>query len=1148
MAVLLSIPVLMLQDVMAQVEPVAIKSVLILNERGETTQNLQWWEELDNGKFQIRGKYKANLTPYIADNNKNFVNDIVTETRDIIQIESATASIVYDKNACAMSVFEGGMITLFKTPLILSDSWIVETARTGGNNWIIDPVNNEKCITILIENRTGTFIESTKQDSASLFVVTHAKYDDTEGIETILKITNEDFLRLDQKFGFTQSIILNSDVTIQNDPDNSRIFITNGTESLILGYKKARGQLWNIDTTINDRITFDYKNSTQILGFGETRTLDPIFENASAFTRRAFTAAGAGNCNSLADGGFNASPQIRIQQTTGVCRFGMMEIDLSGAETDWSVVNATIEWDAVASISNSRNCEWGPINIQPSIAADSSDMIVSILSGSPSTLATSQCTSVTSNINTTLTAAGLTDLDAAIDASQSWFGLGYRFDNNARDASDRFSSLGTATVGFEFEYSVGVFNGGPPIAQQAIGLNNSIGVTWLPNNATSINSYTIFNSSDSVTYAAETQTADNSTFYYIDLNGVNGTYRIAAESLNNGTNATTNAAFRDSLPSQITDLTSDGASDNEIILNFTFAGDGSNGINNYEYRFSNDTLVTWRALNDTIGFIYTPISYFKFDGDIHDSMNTTHVLLLDAGTSNFTEGSNSTTNGLSAYFDTATHYDVGIEGNYDFLRTETWTVAAWVNSTSSAITQILGTSNGIAATDTGYRIYHDGNDFVCEFADGAVELSNTNARNIDDGESHFVVCTYDGSSTALVNYVDGIQDTSSTAGPLTASTDSGNNLKIGGQTDDSNLFLGDIDEVRIFDDTLIQQDIDDLFVNNSPPTRANHTGLVRGDTFDYQVRACNDLGCGLWSANVTGSTFHDPTVTITQAQTIVGDAIGLDIDIQLTAGSPAPFTLDILRIDNFSSTEHTNNTDITIAVGQTISYETIYDRGLDDLANQNYTAFFTVNNSTGTDFDFNGTSIFNTGEYDPNYFTSVQGNHQVNYTVQRDSDGDELNLKVNRFPITFEINCNYKQDLFSDGTWSNHTSIGYLNDSQVVQPTRTTIITCYNPDDILFTTLSSGNTNATLAIVDFVGTLGDFAGVNLIFIFIVFLGAIFTGRSAPVGIIIVVASLGTMGVMGFFPDQNNDPIITGVTWGLIVFLAALGVFMGKRFF
>ena len=74
--------------------------------------------------------------------------------------------------------------------------------------------------------------------------------------------------------------------------------------------------------------------------------------------------------------------------------------------------------------------------------------------------------------------------------------------------------------------------------------------------------------------------------------------------------------------------------------------------------------------------------------------------------------------------------------------------------------------------------------------------------------------------------------------------------------------------------------------------------------------------------------------------------------------------------------------------------------------------------------------------------------------------------------------------------------------------------------------------------------MGDLFGVNMIFIFIIAMAAIFTGKSAPMGVIFIAVTLGVMAYLGYL-DFGNDAL-NSATWALIIITAILGVFLGKR--
>jgi len=68
-----------------------------------------------------------------------------------------------------------------------------------------------------------------------------------------------------------------------------------------------------------------------------------------------------------------------------------------------------------------------------------------------------------------------------------------------------------------------------------------------------------------------------------------------------------------------------------------------------------------------------------------------------------------------------------------------------------------------------------------------------------------------------------------------------------------------------------------------------------------------------------------------------------------------------------------------------------------------------------------------------------------------------------------------------------------------------------------------------------------------VFVFVIGIAAVFTGRSAQMGIIFIAVTLGIMAYLGYisfdFDPENNSNIIT---WTLIIIIAVLGAFIGKR--
>ena len=75
--------------------------------------------------------------------------------------------------------------------------------------------------------------------------------------------------------------------------------------------------------------------------------------------------------------------------------------------------------------------------------------------------------------------------------------------------------------------------------------------------------------------------------------------------------------------------------------------------------------------------------------------------------------------------------------------------------------------------------------------------------------------------------------------------------------------------------------------------------------------------------------------------------------------------------------------------------------------------------------------------------------------------------------------------------------------------------------------------------------MGELFGMPMVFIFIIGLSAVFTGRSAQMGSIFILVTIGIMAYLGYVSfdfTQGSDAI----TWTLMIFTAIIGILIGKR--
>jgi len=173
---------------------------------------------------------------------------------------------------------------------------------------------------------------------------------------------------------------------------------------------------------------------------------------------------------------------------------------------------------------------------------------------------------------------------------------------------------------------------------------------------------------------------------------------------------------------------------------------------------------------------------------------------------------------------------------------------------------------------------------------------------------------------------------------------------------------------------------------------------------------------------------------------------------------------------------------------------------------------------------------------------------------------EDVDFTLIRHPVTWSATCEYQNGAgfgvdtspFGDAGIQPPISlqnVGFFRDNLDVVPQLNTYVACFDPvDNQILSFTSFGFGNGSLALVSFTSQLGDFMGVPVPFIFIIFLAAIWTGRSASTGIIFLAVAIGAMGVLGYFPGLDGNPLLAGTFWSLIVLLTTLGVLVGKRFF
>ena len=325
----------------------------------------------------------------------------------------------------------------------------------------------------------------------------------------------------------------------------------------------------------------------------------------------------------------------------------------------------------------------------------------------------------------------------------------------------------------------------------------------------------------------------------------------------------------------------------------------------------------------------------------------------------------------------------------------------------------------------------------------------------------------------------------------------------------------------------------------------NHTGLTAGDSVSYRWGDGNDVG---WSNNGTASGQTYITTTGSNSASIknIGDVLNATTTVIITNAVPSPVTVTSVLLLQNGTTVKTDSESQSVASGQNVTLSSKYYLLPDGLPHAYKTKVF-VTNAAGT-VNFTSATTNITREYNPDYFEAIdptQGN--VNYTISRTVDQNQINLKTNRQEggNVFQIECRYRSmtdaALDSGGIWHNYTNVGYMNDTLTDAAGTHYYIDCYN-DGKLFTVVSYTNSSMLLAGIEvFDDTYGAFIGVPVGVFFIVLVAGMANQRTAPMWIIVILAIAGIMSAIGFFTLETN-------VWALALIAALLGIIVGRKLF
>jgi hypothetical protein len=332
-------------------------------------------------------------------------------------------------------------------------------------------------------------------------------------------------------------------------------------------------------------------------------------------------------------------------------------------------------------------------------------------------------------------------------------------------------------------------------------------------------------------------------------------------------------------------------------------------------------------------------------------------------------------------------------------------------------------------------------------------------------------------------------------------------LVIGATSTGTNILQSVTDEVMIFGENLEDEEVTEI-VNDEVETTApiNATMTLTGSTF----------------ADISSET---PTIT-------------------LISGFPLPDVSGNLELKNFTTTTVNTASGLSMPASGVLNVPALFNQMG---STSNYTAIATLDNGLDVFVVISNEDIQNP------LFTLPAG-IDFFFQQQRINNFENLSFNFTKTSIPFDLACNLKSELFEDGITYEFENVGFLQEIFDVPRTKDVVVACIdqnspllNPDEpsfggsnALLTFVSFGDTTGIGAFLNFTDNYGDFFGAPLPYLFIILAAALFTGRSAPTGIIVIGIALGIMWYLGIL-------VVDPVLWGIIVVLVILGAIGGKKF-
>jgi len=226
----------------------------------------------------------------------------------------------------------------------------------------------------------------------------------------------------------------------------------------------------------------------------------------------------------------------------------------------------------------------------------------------------------------------------------------------------------------------------------------------------------------------------------------------------------------------------------------------------------------------------------------------------------------------------STWINIGDQSELDFGSSADLTVEATFKTLDTGASKVIvSKKSALTGTADGYTIYLNSSDeLVCRVSDGGATVADTDTTtNFVDGEWHYVSMTVDRTADIMTVYIDGTARSPVSISSLTGSMANSVAFRIGSTGSGSSRFVGEIDEVRVWDEERTSSDVTDnrLAEIADPTSEANLVGYWKCNE-DPSLSVAQDSS----SSNNDGTLSGNASFAIGNPQ-VIPDGVAMHIQV-----------------------------------------------------------------------------------------------------------------------------------------------------------------------------------------------------------------------------------------------------------------------------